>query len=86
MLQKWGLPQEHLRALSRLLKKSQHQAFVDLGLNVNPSGRSETHSKNLLDSAQLDSASFGSTSSVHGYARVHTSELSGIEQVLRMCF
>ena len=69
---KWGFPQEHLRVLSRLLKKSQHQAYLDLGLNVTQSGRSETHSKNLFDSAQLDSASFGSTSSVHGYARVHT--------------
>ena len=53
--------------------KSQHQAYLDLGLNVTPSGRSETHSKNLFDSAQLDSASFGSTVSVHVYARVHTS-------------
>ena len=55
--------------------KSQHQAYLDLGLNVTPSGRSETHSKNLFDSAQLDSASFGSTVSVHVYARVHTSIL-----------
>ena len=53
--------------------KSQHQADLDLGLNVTPSGRSETLSKNLFKSAQLDSASFGSTVSVHVFARVHTS-------------
>ena len=58
------------RALLRLLQKSQHQAYLDLGLNVTPSGRSETHSKNLFDSNQLDSASFVSTVSVHVYARI----------------
>ena len=73
MLQTWEVPEEHLRALSKMLKKSQHQAHLDLGLNVTQSGPSDTHSKNLFDSTQLDSASFGSTSSVHGYACVHTS-------------
>ena len=65
--------QEHLRALSGLLMKSQHQVYLDLGLNVTRSGRSKTHSKNQFDSAPLDSASFGSTVSVHVYARAHTS-------------
>ena len=82
-----------LRALSRLLKKSQHQAYLDLGLNVTQSERSETHSKNLFDSAQLDSASFGSTSSVHVYARVHTSiyiyiyiYIQNILHLIPLCF
>ena len=36
-------------------------------------GRSEIHSKKLFVSAYLKNASFWSASSVHGYARVHTS-------------